>query len=389
MRLNIDVSNVFERILDTTSKYVVNVGGTRSSKTYSFLQWMVLIYCQNNKGKVIDIFRKHSASHIGAALDQLIEILIALDKYNAETHNKTLNHFRIDGNLIRFVGMDIAQKKRGVERDIALFNEANEFSLEDFRQVNIRTKERVFLDFNPSEKFWVHGDELPQDKTTWIKSTYLDNPFLPQHLIEAIERYKDIDPDFWRVYGLGELGIPKEAVFPYWNEVLEPRGTRLGIGLDFGFSNDPSALVEVWEDGEAITLHERMYQKGLSNSEIYNTIKSLYGTPPTIVADSSEPKSINELRQRGLSVIAANKPNGSVEYGLGLMKSRKILVTKSSINIIRELSSYKYKTDNMGNITNAPIDANNHAIDAARYVCFHFLRHIGVGKYVIGGLRGR
>ena len=388
MQRTIEATEVFERILDSTTRYVVNEGGTRSSKTYSFLQWLIAIYCLENTGKRIDIFRKHSATHVGAALDQFIEIADSLNLYDPKQHNKTLNHFHLNGNIIRFNGMDMSQKKRGVERDIAFINEANEFTVEDFRQIKIRTNGRIFIDFNPSEKFWVHKGEIPEDETTWIKSTYLDNPFLPQSLIDEIERMKYIDPDFWRVYGLGELGIPKEAVFPYWNTCPTTRGHRVGIGMDFGFTNDPTTLIELWQDGDDIILHEVLYQTGLTNPDIKNTIQSIYPELPYIVADSAEPKSIVELRRMGLKIIEAKKPNGSVQFGIDLLRRYRIHVTQSSKNVIRELESYKYKTDKFGEITNEPINANNHAIDAARYVAYHFLSNPGGGKYVIGGVKG-
>ena len=381
-------TKVFKRILNSHTRYVVNEGGTRSSKTYSFLQWLIAVYCMENYGKRIDIFRKHSATHVGAALDQFIEIADGLNLYDPRQHNKTLNHIVLNGNLIRFSGMDMSQKKRGVEREIAFINEANEFTLEDFRQIKIRTTERIFIDFNPSEKFWVHKGELNQSETTWIKSTYLDNPFLPQELIDEIERMKYIDPDFWRVYGLGELGIPKEAVYPYWNVTPTTRGERIGVGMDFGFTNDPTAIIELWKDGDDIILHEVAYQTGLTNPDITNVIKSIYTTPPTIVADSAEPKSIMELRRMGLKIIEAKKPNGSVQFGIDLLRRYRIHVTQGSKNIIRELESYKYKTDKFGEITNEPLDANNHALDAARYVAYHFLSNPGGGKYVIGGFGG-
>ena len=390
MQVRIKATPVFRRIASSDKRFIVLQGGTRSSKTYSTLQWIILVYCQQNQNKVVTIARKTFPTLRMTAMRDFIEILVRSNLYNVSLHDRTNHTYNLNGNLIEFVGLDQPQKKRGAKRDLLFMNEANEFSFEDYFQLNTRTSERVILDFNPSEKFWAHEKLIGQDNVEFIKSTYLDNPFLEPALIAEIERMKLIDPDYWRVYGLGELGIPREAVYPYWNTCPEPRGERVAVGMDFGFANDPTAIVELWRDGDDLILHERLYRTGLTNPDIYREIKSIYDTERvTIVADSAEPKSIEELRRMGATIIAAKKAQGSVSAGIDLLRRYRLNVTQASPNIRRELESYRYKTDNMGNITNDVVDANNHALDAARYAALHFLARPNIGKYLVGGVAPR
>ena len=343
-----------------------------------------------NTGKVVTVARKTFPTLRMTAMRDFIEILVKTNLYNVNDHDRTHNTYSLNGNLIEFVGLDQPQKKRGAKRDILFMNEANEFTWEDFFQLNTRTSERVFIDYNPSEKFWVHERVLNGSDCDFIKSTYLDNPFLEASIVAEIEKMKRIDPDYWRVYGLGELGIPREAVFPYWNETLEPRGKRIGIGMDFGFANDPTAVIELWQDGDDVILHERLYRTGLTGADIHNELKSIYdGERVTIVADNARPEIIEELRRRGLSVMPVSGAGKHIAPGIDLLRRFSINVTKASPNIKRELESYRYKTDNMGNITNEVVDAHNHAIDAARYAAMHFLAKPNVGRYVVGGVQGR
>lgn len=387
MQVRIKATPVFRRIASTDKRFIVLQGGTRSSKTYSTLQWIILVYCQQNQNKVVTIARKTFPTLRMTAMRDFIEILVRSNMYNVSFHDRTNHTYNLNGNLIEFVGLDQPQKKRGAKRDLLFMNEANEFSFEDYFQLNTRTSERVILDFNPSEKFWAHEKLIGQDNVEFIKSTYLDNPFLEPALIAEIERMKLIDPDYWRVYGLGELGIPKEAVYPYWNTTPEPRGKRVGIGMDFGFANDPTTIVELWQDQDDLILHERLYRTGLTASDIFNEIKSIYeGERPSIVADNARPEVIEELRRRGLAVIAVSGQNKHIAPGIDLLRRYRLHVTTASPNTKRELESYRYKTDNMGNITNDPVDAHNHALDAARYAAMHFVARPNIGKYVIGGV---
>lgn len=373
MQVNIEASRVFEDNYNATNRFVVNVGGTRSTKTYSILQCLVVKALQ--KPYTISIVRKSLPSLKLSVLRDFIEILTNMNLYNEENHNKTDNSYRLGESVIEFFSIDDAQKRRGTKRNILYINEANELSYEDFFQLQIRTTDQVFLDFNPSEQFWAVDEVMHRQDCTTIHSTFLDNPFLSDEQVNEIKRLKETDPDYWNVYGLGLFGGSRKLVYQYSiiDEIPQP-AKLIAIGLDFGYSNDPTAVVEVWKWLDEIYLKELIYNTGLTNQDIIRELQVLGIDRYTeIVADSAEPKSIEELYRMQFNVKPAKKGPDSVLQGIDILKRHKIFVTKYSTNLIKELDSYKWVIDKNGNTLNKPIDNYNHALDAVRYVALNKL----------------
>jgi phage terminase large subunit len=234
----------------------VHQGGTRSGKTYSILQSLVeLCYQNENSGAVITIARKTFPALRATAMRDFFSILEREDVYTPDLHNKSEANYVLFGNLVEFISVDQPQKVRGRKREILFVNEANELSLEDWRQLLLRTTGKVIIDFNPSDEYhWIYEEVIPRTDASFFRTTYKDNPYLDKATVAEIERLKDADPNYWRIYGLGERGVNQAAVFTW--EVGEIAGKRIGTGLDFGFTNDPTAVIDVYQDGHTLILHE-------------------------------------------------------------------------------------------------------------------------------------
>ena len=301
------------------------------------------------------------------------EILMNEGLYNEKYHNKTENTYHLNGNLIEFISMDMPQKKRGAKRTDLWCNEANELTFEDFMQLNLRTENQVFYDFNPSEEFWGITEllEKRKDEVDYIHSTYKDNPFLNEAQVREIEALQQIDETYWKVYGLGELALFKGLVFTNWDIVSEmPSEYQMKfVGLDFGYTNDPTAVIDIQKQGDNLYFDELIFETGLTNPDIANKLKLFQQITVNteIFADSAEPKSITEIRQRGFNIRPTIKGRDSIDIGIDGMKRYKLHITKNSINLIREFKNYKWKEDKNGKLTNEPIDMFNHGIDACRY----------------------
>ena len=313
-----------------------------------------------------------------------MEILHTHGLYSEEFHNKSTAEYNLNGNLIEFISLDQPQKIRGRKRNMLFLNEANELSIEDWRQLIFRTDGRIIIDYNPSDSFhWIYEKVIPRDDCDFYQTTYLDNPFLEDTIIEEIERLKDTDADYWRIYGLGERGSSRATIFQF-SLVDEVKGLPLSMGMDFGFTNDPTTLIQINKEGDTLYLNELIYNTNLTNQDISQRLGQLGLTRfDEIWADSAEPKSIEELHRMGWNVKAAEKGQDSVNAGIDVLKRHKIMVTKTSLNLIKELQNYKWKEDRNGNLLNQPIDAWNHAIDATRYATFSKLRRPNYGTYNI------
>jgi phage terminase large subunit len=274
-----------------------------------------------------------------------------------------------NGSIINFFSCDEPQKLRGSKRDYLYCNEANELDLEDWRQLIMRTESVVTLDFNPSEiTSWVYDLEKRED-SYFFKTSWRDNPFLPQTLIDEIERLKETDENYYRIYSLGERGVPTTLVFNTWHVCDEiPKTAKLlGRGADFGF-NSPTAVVEVWKDDNTLYLHELLYVRSQTmNDIIYNLDKLNINKNDEIWCDSALPQNIEDLKRNG-SYNAKPVKKNSILHGIDMIKRHKVFITKNSTNIINEFQNYKWKTDKNGIIVDTPEDNHNHACDAIRYV---------------------
>ena len=373
MRKVIQVSSVFRKNEAAKTKIVVNQGSSRSGKTYSILMVLILVKALEQDDGVFTIVRKTMPSLKATAMRDFFEILKNHGMYDEKLHNKTENTYQLNGNLFEFVSLDQPQKKRGAKRTYLFLNEANELNLEDWIQLSIRTEKQIFIDYNPSmEEHWIYDVVIPRADCTFIQSTYKDNlKFLPEEVVKEIENLKNIDDNYWRVYGLGLPGQIKGLIFDNWDLVDElPEDCKWVVyGMDFGFTNDPTALIKVGMEGGELWLDELIYNRGLTNQDIAKWMGELgLRWVDEVIADN-QPKCIYEIKKEGFNVVATFKGKDSILAGLDIMKRFRIHITKRSGNLIREFKNYKWKEDQSGKATNEPIDKFNHGIDAVRYVC--------------------
>ena len=383
IQAKIKTTNVFNKAYRSKSRITCLQGGTRSSKTYSLCQ-LFIVKCLEDTGRTFTIVRKTLPALKGTAYRDVLNILKDMELYSEENHNKSELSYLLNGNLIEFISVDQPQKIRGRKRDYLWLNEANELTYEDWTQLILRTTEQIYLDYNPSDPYsWIYEKVQTRDDCTFIKSTYKANPFLDEDTISEIERLKDIDPDYWRVYGLGEIGSIQTMIFRNFNLVDDVQGRLIGYGLDFGFTNSPTALVEVRQLDDNLYIKELLYEKRLTNTDLANKLKEFgISRQSEIIGDSAEPKSIEEIYRQGFNIKPAKKGAG-IHLGLDIMRRYKLHITKDSLNAIKEFRGYKWSTDKNGDVLNTPVKVNDHLIDATRYLCLNKLSVNHSGKYYI------
>ena len=377
----------YYHVKECKSKIQVHQGGSRSGKTFSILTALIEL-CHKNSGLVITICRKTFPALRATAMRDFFEILNNEDVYNPDLHNKSDATYQLWGNMVEFISIDQPQKVRGRKRDVLFINEANEINLEDWRQLLLRTTGRVLLDYNPSDEFhWIYEEVIPREDAEFFRTTYKDNPFLPESVVMEIERFKTADENFWKVYGLGERGTAQSTIFTHWTEINQiPNEYKLlNIGLDFGYTNDPTAIVRVYTDGHGFAVDELCYATRLTNSDIAKVLRdNQVNRSDVVICDSAEPKSIDEIHAHGFNTHGARKGKDSVKNGIQFLHSRPLLVTARSVNLIRELRNYKWKEDKNGKQLNEPVDNFNHAIDAMRYAITFNQTNPNFGSYAIG-----
>ena len=381
----IDTNVVCEHLLNTDKKIIVEQGGTRSGKTYNILIWLIFYYCPDNRNKTITICRKTFPSLRASVMRDFISILQDNQMYSEESHNKSSNEYILYGNLVEFISLDQPRKVRGRKRDLLFINEANELYWEDWQQLLFRTKEKIIIDYNPSDEYhWIYDKVIPRDDCAFFITTYLDNPFLGDSIKKEIERLKDTDEQYWQIYGLGIKGITKSTIFRYIEVNDIPETAKfLSYGMDFGYTNDPTTLIGIWIDGYNLYAKEYLYRTMMTTIDINKFLKSLNIERELIWADSAEVRLIDELRRMGWNIRPSIKGRDSINAGIDLLKRYKIHLTKDSTNAIQEFRNYKWQEDRSGKMINSPIDNHNHLIDALRYGTYSILSKPNFGKYVI------
>ena len=373
-------TTAINKILALKKRIKIIQGGTSAGKTFGILP--ILIDKAAKKGGLEISVVAESIPHLRrGALRDFLKIMKWTNRYVDERYNKSLLKYEFaNGSFIEFFSADDSSKLRGARRDILYVNECNNVNFEAYNELSIRTKHEIYLDFNPANEFWV--EEIKEDKEAdFIILTYKDNEALDIGIVEQIEknRLKAETSTYWRnwwkVYGLGELGMLEGVVFSNWKQIdTIPKEARLvGIGLDFGYTNDPTSCIEIYKHNETRILNEIVYQTGLLNSDI---AKKLPKDVP-VYADSAEPKSIRTLQLAGITIKGVTKGRDSINYGIDVMQRENYLVTSNSTNLIKELRSYCWDTDKTGKRLNKPIDNYNHAIDAVRY---HEMETLGMNK---------
>ena len=380
----IQTNVVFEILEKNTHKIVALQGSSRAGKTYNALIWIIFSYCYRNTGKVISICRKTLPSLKASVLRDFLEILKNNDLYSEIYHNKTSNEYWLNGNLIEFFSLDMGSRVRGRKRDMLFINEANEIDYEAWNQLLFRTDGDIIIDYNPHDQFhWIYDKVLERPDCALHITTFMDNPFISDNLKQELLRLKDTDPDYWRVYGLGLRGQNRSLVFKFHIvDEIPPSAKLISYGLDFGFAHDPSSLCATYIEGDNMYSKELLYEYGLTNQDLAKRFLELgLDRRDEIYADSSEPKSIEEIHRMGWNI--KGKKKYEINYGIDLIRRYKLHVTKESTNAIKELENYKYIEDKDNNPTNKPEDKFNHFCDSLRYSVVHKLSYPNYGRYAI------
>jgi phage terminase large subunit len=365
--MEINSTIIFEKnwsaLQEKRVRFVINEGGSRSSKTYSLCQ-MVIVYCLQNPNKVVSIIRKTFPALRATVMRDFLEILKDLDIYEKTNHNMSENIYRFpNGSIVEFFSVDDEQKIRGRKRDIAWCNEANELFYDDFTQLNMRTETKLIFDYNPSDSSsWLY--ELPKDESILIKSTYKDNPFLPETIKRQIEDLKRTDEALYQIYALGEKAISKSNIYSNWTFITHrpAKFTSYVYGLDFGY-NHPTALMRVyWRDND-IYIEPIIYESYLTTSNLIEKMKILKVEENVeILADYSRPEIIQEMNNSGFNVLNANKV---VKKGIDNVKTFGVFCQDIPY-LKKEYENYKWKKIG-DNITDEPIKLYDDAMDAVRY----------------------
>ncbi len=377
---------VWKHLEKSQKKIIIEQGGSRSGKTYNILIWIIFGYSLRNKNKIISICRKTFPALRTSAMRDFFEILKTHELYKEEDHNKTSSEYKINGNLIEFISLDSPQKVRGRKRDLLFINEANELFWEDWNQLIFRTIGRVILDYNPSDDFhWIYDKVKVREDADFFRTTYKDNKFLEESIVKEIERLQFTDENYWRIYGLGEVGQSKATIFQFREIDTIPENAKfVSLGMDFGYTNDPTCISKIYLHDTNLYCEELLYRTGMTNRDIHNELLNLeIGRRDEIFADSAEPKTIDELYRYGWNIKPSTKGRDSINIGIDMLKRYTIHVKKNSQNAIKEFRNYKWKEDKNGNILNVPEDKWNHFIDSLRYGIYNKLAKPNYGKYAI------
>jgi phage terminase large subunit len=374
-------TTAIRKIIRLRNRIKIIQGGTSAGKTFGILP---ILISKAAKRPLMEIsVVAESIPHLRrGALKDFLSMMKSGFRYVDKRFNKSLLRYDFDnGSYIEFFSADDSSKLRGARRDILYINECNNIEFEAYNELAIRTKREIYLDFNPANEFWVHTELKDEPDTDFLILTYKDNEALDKGIVKEIEknRLKGLTSSYWanwwNVYGLGEMGSLQGVVFSNWKQIdtIPTEARLLGYGVDFGYTADPTSIVEVYTYNGQRILNEICYQTGLVNTEIAKKLQKNI----IAYADSAEPKSIEEIRRTGQLIKGVTKGLDSVNFGIQIMQSQEYLVTSQSTNLIKELRSYCWDKDRSGKQINKPIANYNHAIDAVRY---HEMESLGKGK---------
>lgn len=383
-------SRVLNELLKSDKSCFVLEGGSRSSKTWSIIQWL-LLYCQENRNqsKEITISRDRLTWLKATVFKDFKEVLIKQGWWRDSNHNKSEMSYELLGNEFSFIGLDEPAKLHGRKQHIFWINEAigtpgsaYNPSKDVFDQLEMRTTEGWFMDYNPKvTSHWIYDSVLTRPDVEWIHSTMLDNPFLEQKIRDKIYSYEPTPENIsrgtadrvkWKIYGLGERAQHEGLIFTNvkWVKEIPQEAKLIAYGLDLGFTNDVSALMKVCLLHGELWIDQIIYETGLTNPDLSRLFeKAGLRTSDEIIADSSEPKSIQELHAKGWNVKGVVKGKDSINFGITTLKEYKINVTERSLLFKPEIENYVWRQDEQtGVYLNEPVDDFNHGWDAIRYV---------------------
>lgn len=387
-QINLSNRKNLRGLYTNTEKITVLEGSSGSGKTWDSLYYLIWC-CQRNPSANLKIMigRKKYSWIDDSVKDDFIKILKNHNIYSIKNHTQSKpEEYRLYGNLIRFRGADDPSRFQGPRWDIVYLNEATEFLYEECSQIFMRTNFKIIIDYNPKvTEHWIYDRIIPRDDCKFVHSTYTDNPDLPEQQRKEIEGYEPTeqnrergtaDPWRWKVFGLGERAALEGIIYTNW-EIIDTNDYPIdykwiGVGADFGFTNDPSAGLEVALAHGNLYIREIFYQKGMTTQELADYLS---GYECDVVGDSAEPRLIEELRRLGVGIVGSVKGPDSVRTGIEKVKGYKLMVTNTSENVIRELRNYTWKKDKTKDQhKNEPIDEFNHSLDALRYILDHKTR---------------
>jgi phage terminase large subunit len=360
----INTTITFENLLESKSRVSQHIGGTRSGKTYGILQFLIV---EGLKGsQTITIVRRTIPSLKRTIIKDFTDILKGIGIWNDNDWNTTDRTYRLGESNVQFINSDDPEKLRGLKSDILFIDEASELDEESYFQLSIRTTGRIILSYNPTVSPY-HWLRQMQDCDRFV-TTYKDNPYLPKEMVVAIEELQYKNPKQWTIYGKGEFAANDKAIYQF--EVVDDyEGEFVAFGLDWGYSQDPTAVVAIYKNGNDLYLEEILYEKGLVLKDIADKLRALDITKSEeIWCDSSEPRSIEELYRMGFNAKAVKKGPDSIKFGISVLQNHKLHIQKKSQNLINEMYAYQYATDKHGYINDTPEGGLDHLLDAARYV---------------------
>lgn len=363
--------------LNTNKRIIILRGGTRSGKSYSTIQYLI-VKCLETPNIIVSVIRKSLPSLKKSIFRDFKSVMKSLELWNEDNYMSTEMTYTFDnGSIVEFFSVADAQRIRGSARTYLFCDEANELSYEDFFQANIRTTVKSIIAFNPSfnrTTHWIYNKIVTRNDAEEFISTYKDNTFLEQSLVNEIELLKETSPSLYTIYAEGNFGSTEGLIFDNFSviDILPEEVELLGYGMDFGFTQDPTTLVALFKYNSEIIAHELLYKKGLLSKNIADIILNnytIYGKQQ-VVADSADPRLISEISQyNNVVIIPAVKGPHSIKLGIDIIKQHKLLITKQSTNLLNELYNYTFDKDKEGNLLNNPVGGNDHIIDALRYIC--------------------
>jgi phage terminase large subunit len=389
-------TTALKKIRSLKNRIKVIQGGSSAGKTIAILI-LLIDKCIKTPGLEVSVVAETIPMIRKGALKDFLKIMKETGRFIPSNYNKTLLRYEFsNGSYMEFFSADSEEKLRGSRRTTLYVNECNNITYDAYLQLSIRTSGEIFLDYNPSSKFWVNTEVIGQPETDFIILNYKDNEGLPENVINMLEsnREKAKTSSYWenwcRVYLDGETGQIEGTIFTDY-EIIDkiPDEARLiGYGLDFGFSVDPAALIAVYKYNDDIVVDEVIYQTGLLNSDLAKLMKT-YNVSGEIFADSAEPKSIQELKRFGFQVKPVEKGKDSINYGIQTLQQKHMMVTRGSKNLLDEFSKYMWKKNRDGGFDTTPIDAYNHGCDALRYLAMMKLgqRKENISKPQVGFIR--
>lgn len=367
-------TTALRKIAKLDKRYRLLSGGTSASKTISILQYLIAL-AQTDKTPTLTSVVSESFPHLRrGAMRDFLNIMQEHGYFQDDRWSKTDYTYTFEtGSKLEFFSADQPGKVRGPRRDRLFCNELNNIHKEAFEQLAIRTKEFIFGDWNPTAEFYAYEEYIgKRDDVDFIILTYKDNEALSIEIVKEIESRRG-NKNWWRVFGEGLLGEAEGRIYKDWKTIDEiPHEAQLvRRGLDFGFTNDPTAVVDVYRYNNGYILNERLYRRGMYNNDIAAFLQNLDNPNTIVMADSAEPKSVSEIAQYNIPIIGVNKKGSMnksyLKFSIDYVQQQRISVTKSSVNLIKEYRNYLWFTDKDGKILNEPTPGNDHALDAARY----------------------